>query len=176
MSRPSTSSSPRVATSAPVVRVARQSGVYALGNAGVKLSGFVVAAIQLNTLYLPLAHNGKLGAFTSIAMLVAPLLTLGLPTALLRFATAAGLDEDERAALPFTGLALVAAMAGAVTLALWPLGGMIGELTVLGRHPAGLEPHAPLFGRLMVLYAAFKAVGALGLVHLQARERAGLFS
>jgi O-antigen/teichoic acid export membrane protein len=159
-----------------MARVARQSGVYALGNAGVKASGFVVAAIQLNTLYLPFDHNGKLGATTTAAMLLAPLLTLGLPTALLRFTTVARLGDDERAALPYTGLVLVAATAALVTAGLWPLGRWIGEAFVLGSDPAGLEPQAALLGRLMVLYAAFKAVGALGLVHLQARERAGWFS
>ncbi len=163
-------------SSAPLLRMARQGGIYAVGNAAAKASGYFVQLLQLNTAYLAFAHYGKLSAAANLVLLLAPLLTLGLPTALLRFTTASDLGDDDRAALPFTTLVVVGGLAALVVALAWPFAAAIGRAGVLGQDPAGLEAQAALLGRLVLMFAAVKALSMLGLVTLQARDRPGLFS
>ena len=161
-------------------RIARQSAVYTVGGALGKAGGLVLALIQFNTAYLPLAHYGRLDAAQAVALVLAPALGLGLPAGVLRF-VAGGSADDERAAVPFTAFVVALGVAILAVAVGWPVAGWLGRELVLGLDAhteasiAALAPQAALLARLTLVYAALKSVATVPLLRLQAKERAGAY-
>ncbi|NNF56883.1 MAG: oligosaccharide flippase family protein [Rhodothermaceae bacterium] len=151
-----------------LLRLARQSGVYALGNVVLKASGLVLAVFYLDPAYLPQADFGYLAQLDALARLLLLLGGLGLPLGLIKFATATTVAEAERGAVPSTALAV----AGACATVLFALG-WVGA-PALAETLLDDPSQAPLI-RLFTVYIAFKTVGDVGYAELRARERPGLF-
>lgn len=154
--------------SSMLLRLARQSGIYAVGNVVLKASGIVLAVFYLDPEYLPQADFGYLAQLDALARLVLLVGGLGMPLGLIKFATATTLAVEERDAVPSTALAMAGSCA-AVLLAI----GWLGAPALAG---AVLDDpsRAPLI-RLFTVYVAFKTVGEVGYAELRARERPGLF-
>src|SRR5690606_33237830 len=159
-----------------LLRLARQSGAYALGNVAVKSSGLVLAAFYLDPAYLPKADFGYLSQLDALARVVLLVGSLGLPLGLIKFAVAAGTPvpgggeapDVARGTLPATVL-LLSAVCGAVLCA-------AGWLAAPWLAAALLDEaaRAPLV-RLLAVYVGFKTVAEVGYAELRARERPGLF-
>lgn len=158
------------------VRLARQSGVYALGNIAVKSSGLILAAYYLDPAYLPKSDFGYLAQLDALSRVVLLLGSLGLPLGLIKFAVAAGTPAPEggeapdvaQGTLPATVLVLAAGCA----LVLFAGGWLFAP--VLASALLDDAARAPLV-RLLTVYLAFKTVGEVGYAELRARERPGLF-
>ena len=146
----------------------RQSGIYALGNVAVKLSGVLLAPFLLNPAYLSVRAYGYLALLTVTAQLGVFVVGLGLGTGLLRFMSGET-DKAERAALPFTALVTMMAVAAVALGALWAVAGPLAAL-LLDDGTARL----PI--RLVALYIVFKAVGGIPMMLLRVQERAGLYA
>ncbi len=146
-------------------RLVRQSGVYALGNVALKLSGLVLIPLYLNL--LSTATYGHFALLDTTARLAILLGGLGLATGLLRFMTNAAYEEAH-AALPFTALVTTGGAAVAVGALLWGLAAPLAALLVDDASQAGLV-------RLMAVYAACKVVEAIPTMLLRTQERPGLY-
>ena len=97
-------------------RLIRQSGLYAVLNLGVKLSGLLVLPLYLNLLTTEtFGHFALLDATARVAILVAD---LGIATGVLRFMSTAE-HADRHAVLPFTALVTAAAAASVMLAAFW---------------------------------------------------------
>ena len=159
-----------------LLRLARQSGAYALGNIAVKSSGLILAAFYLDPGYLPKADFGYLSQLDALARVLLLVGSLGLPLGLIKFAVAAGTPDPEsgeapeaaRGTLPATVLALSSGCA----LVLFVLGWF--GAPALASALLSDAGRAPLV-RLFAVYLAFKTVGEVGYAELRARERPGLF-
>ena len=68
-----------------IFRLIKQSGVYALGNIAIKVSGLLLAPFLLDTTYLGLAEYGQLGLLLIFAQLSIQFGGMGLGTSLLKF-------------------------------------------------------------------------------------------
>lgn len=151
-----------------LLRLARQSGVYAFGNVVLKASGIVLAVFYLDPAYLPQADFGYLSQLDALARLALLVGGLGLPLGLIKFATATTVAAEERTAVPSTALVV----AGACAALLLTLGWL--SAPALASAVLDDSARAPLI-RLFTVYVAFKTVGDVGYAELRARERPGLF-
>ena len=148
--------------------LARQSGIYALGNAAAKLSGLVLAPLYLNEAYLSPESFGYFALLIVTAQLGIFVAGLGLGTGLLKFMS----DPQHaaaRRALPFTALV---ATVGAVALAfgfIWLSDEVLARLLLDGAEQGYLV-------RIMGVYVAFKVVGAIPMMLLRIEERAGWYA
>ncbi len=149
----------------PFRRLARQSTVYALGNAVAKASGVIITPLYLRL--LTTADFGYFGLLVATAQIVVPLAGFGLTTGLLTF-SADPARTDQQAALPFTVIATTAVAAAVVLAVFWAASIPIAE--VLLDDPA----RAPLV-RMLGVYAAFKVLQAVPLTLLRIEERAGAY-
>lgn len=147
-----------------LVRLVKQSGTYTIGSALVKGSGIVLAFIHWNPAYLSVTAYGYLGGLQSAALLLIPVLGLGLASGLIREMAA-----DRVGAAPFSAFCAATALA---------LGG--GGLLMLAAPFVAAwfdgMPDATAAVRLIAAYAAAKAIVLIPMTYLQAREKAGLFS
>ena len=148
------------------MRLARQSTVYAVGNAVAKASGVVVVPLYLRLL-TPEAF-GYFGLLVATAQIVVPAAGLGLTTGLLTFTADPG-RAGQRAALGFTSLALTAAAALATFGAFWAAAPALAAVLLDGAAAAPLV-------RLLGAYAALKVLQGVPLMLLRIAERAGLYA
>lgn len=148
-------------------RLVRQSGVYALGNAAVKVAGVALAPLLLNPAYLTVEAFGSFALLMVSAQLGIFVVGLGLGTGLLRFLSGDA-GEIDTESLPFTALAATLAAAGVaaavLALAARPLAGL------LAGDAGGTE-----LILLVALYVGFKVVASVPLTVLRVEERAGTY-
>lgn len=146
-------------------RLLRQSGIYALGNLLLKLSGLLVVPVYLHV--LSGAEYGYFALLDATARVVILVAGLGLATGVMRFLTQAA-TEEEQAAVPFTAL-VVSAAAGLAACALcWAFAAPLAALLTDAPERADLV-------RWLGVYAAFKVVEAIPTMLLRTQERAGLY-
>jgi O-antigen/teichoic acid export membrane protein len=151
-----------------LLRLLRQTGLYAIGNVAVKAAGLLLAPLYLNTSYLSTEAYGHLVLLEATAQVLIPVAGLGLATGMLKFMSD---PADERAArsLPFTTLLLSMLLAlGAFTLT-WVFAPALGSFLVDDAARTRLP-------RLMGGYAALKVVAAVPYTLLRVRERAGWYT
>lgn len=148
-------------------RMARQGALYALGSAVVKLGGLLLLPIYLDPDFLSQADYGRLGLIETLAHLLAAFAGLGLISGLLRYASEE-VSDDERGSLGFTALV---ATVGAAALAAGAVWAASAPLAALFLDDAGRAGIIALAGA----YAALKAIGAVPLMLIRVRERAGLY-
>lgn len=152
----------------PLLRLLRQSGLYALGNVAIKLSGLVLAPFYLDTAYLQLGEYGNLAVLMVFAQICIMIMGLGFGTGLLKYVGKQERDEDT-AAVPFTALLVTMALAG-LTVLFFQLTDTFWADLLLGED--SLSPVIKLIG----FYVAFKVVGSVPLMMLRIQERAGLYA
>lgn len=146
-------------------RLLQQSGLYALANLVLKLSGLVLVPLYLNLLSAEAyGHFALLDATARVAILVAG---LGLATGLLRFMTNEAY-EAERAALPFTALAMTTLAALGLCGLVWLLAPTLAALLID-------DPGGAVLVRLMGAYAACKVIEAIPMMLMRTAERVGLY-
>ena len=155
-------------TEKTLLSLVRQSGLYALGNVAVKLSGLVLAPLYLNTVYLSEEGYGYFALLVVTAQLGIYVAGLGIGTGLLKFMSDPR-HAAEREALPFTALVATGAAALAVLGALWALDGPLARLLLD-------TPGEGRLIRILAVYVAFKVVGAIPLMVLRVEERAGAYA
>ena len=151
--------------SSPFRRLARQSSVYAVGNAFAKASGVLIVPLYLRL--LTTADVGYLGLLVATAQIAIPLAGFGLTTGLLTF-SADPARADRHAALPFTVLVASAAMAFVAFGTFWAASAPLASLLLDGAE------RAPLV-RMLGAYAALKVLQATPLMLLRIDEKAGRY-
>lgn len=157
-------------------RLLTQSSWYSLGNVLGKVSGVALALIHFNPAWLPEAHYGRYDSALALAMVLAPMLSAGLSTGLLRFMATLP-DNREREAVPFTAFAIALLIATGAVVLLWPFAGGIGRMFIVGEiDDAMLQAQAGRLAQWVLLLAALEAVVTVPLARLQAQERAWAYS
>ncbi len=150
-----------------LARLAKQSGIYTLGNLALKAGGLVLLLLYLDPAFLSQAEYGRLVLLETAAGLLTVTLGLGLAQGLLKYATDPA-HAGERDAFAFTTLvvtvALAAAAWGLVALAAHPLAALILD----DGTRAGLV-------YLLGAYVAFKVVASVPYMTLRIEERAGWY-
>ena len=149
------------------MRLARQSGVYALGNLGVKASGLLLAVYYLDPEYLLAAEYGRLALLDALARFALLVGGLGLPTGLIRYA-ARNKMEGRRETWVSTAW-LISLGLGATVAALGWLGAPLLAGWLLG-DPMRTTPVA-----LMAVYVGMKVVAEVPFAYVRVEERPGLF-
>ena len=148
-------------------RLARQSGVYAIGNAAVKAAGLALAPLMLNPAYLTIEGFGYFALLMITSQLGIYVVGLGFSAGLVKHLSG-DVGAVDREALPFTALGSSAVAAAVAVLLLFTFSGPL----------AGLLLDDPGNGRLigwMAAYVAFKVVSAVPMTVLRVQERAGTF-
>lgn len=157
-------------------RLLTQSSWYSLGNVLGKVSGVALALIHFNPAWLPETHYGRYDSALALAMVLAPMLSAGLSTGLLRFMATLP-DNREREAVPFTAFLTALLIAGGGVALLWPFAGGMGQMFIVGEiDDALLQAQAGRLAQWVLLLAALEAVVTVPLARLQAQERAWAYS
>jgi O-antigen/teichoic acid export membrane protein len=151
----------------PVLRLAWQSGVYALGNLALKASGLLLLPLLLDPTLLSQADYGYLGLIETVAQLAIAVTGLGLASGLLRYTTTSA-PRAERDAYTTTAFLTTALAASGTFAAIALLAEPLAEILVGDGARAGVV-------RWAGAYVALKVVGAVPYMVLRVRERAGLF-
>lgn len=151
----------------PILRLARQSGIYTLGNLAIKAGGFVLLLFYLDPALLDQAEYGRLILLETAASLFTVMAGLGLAQGLLKYATDPAF-ADERGPLAFTTLVATAALAAVMWAAVGLLAPVLAGAVLDDPTRAGLI-------RWMGAYAALKVVMAVPYMALRVEERAGWF-
>jgi len=151
----------------PVLRLAWQSGVYALGNLALKAAGLLLLPLLLDPALLSQADYGYLGLLEAVAQLAIAVTGLGLASGLLRYTTTSAprAERDAYVVTAFLTTALAAAAAFALAAA---LAGPLAEVLLRDSARAGVL-------RWTGAYVALKVVGAVPYMTLRVRERPGVF-
>ena len=151
----------------PLLRLARQSGVYALGNAAIKAGGLLLLWLYLDPALLTQAEYGRLVLIETAVSLAVVVAGLGLAHGLLKYATDPDFSDD-RDALGFTALlvtvGLAAVLWGIVALLAEPLAGALLD-----------DGNRTALVRLAGAYAALKVVATVPYMALRVEERAGWY-
>ncbi|GAB5521953.1 MAG: oligosaccharide flippase family protein [Rhodothermales bacterium] len=155
---------PLVAKS-PLERIAKQSGIYALGNLALKLGGLLLIPLYVNT--LSEASYGYFALLDATARVLVMMLGLGLGTGLLRFMTHPDHAEDH-ISLPFTAWATAMGVSAVGVVLVWALAPGIASALL---DDAARSPLVQWMG----LYAGLKVVEAIPIMLLRTRERAGWY-
>ncbi|NNF56838.1 MAG: oligosaccharide flippase family protein [Rhodothermaceae bacterium] len=151
-----------------LLRLLRQSGVYALAGVAVKLGGLLLAPLYLDTALLSQESYGHLVLLEVTAQVGIQIAGLGLGSGLLRFMADPAYREIQRA-LPFTAL-IASGLAATV------VGGMFW-LSAPALTPLLLRPDSPPeLLQLLGVYVGFKVVGMVPFSLLRSQERAGLYT
>lgn len=150
-----------------LLRLVRQSTVYALGNLLFKAAGFALAFIYLNPAYLSQEGFGYFDLLDATARIAIPLLSLGLASSLIKF-MADPRHAGDHAAMPFTVLVASLGLAGAA-LALF--GVLSLPLARLLLDDGALQPLWWWVGA----YVALQLVAAVPQAYLRLRERVGVY-
>ncbi|MEX0822325.1 MAG: oligosaccharide flippase family protein [Rhodothermales bacterium] len=151
-----------------LLRVIRQTGLYAIGNAAIKMAGLILAPLYLNTAYLSTDAYGHLVLLEATAQILIPVAGMGLATGMLKFMSDPG-DERPTEAVPFTTLLLSAALGAIVFGVVWLAAPALGAFLVDDATRVVLP-------RLMGGYAALKVVTTVPYMLLRVRERAGWYT
>lgn len=154
--------------SGALVRLARQGALYTLSTLAAKAAGFVLLGLYLDPALLPQADYGRLQLLEATWQVLILVMGLGLASGVLKFFHDDAWQAD-RDALAATALAAVAVSAALTFGGVWAASPVLARWLV--DDPAAVGPV-----RLMGAYVALKLVGAVPLVLLRARERAGLFA
>lgn len=149
-----------------LAKLARQTGVYTLGNVLLKASGLVLALFTLDPAYLSQASFGRLALLDATARVAVPLFGLGLANGLLKFWGGPD-DRAERAALSFTALAGVAVLGLAAFGLVWALAVPLADVLLGGEEYA-------LAVRLIGAYIGFKVLATTPTTYLRNHERVWL--
>ncbi len=150
-----------------LARLAKQSGIYTLGNLTLKAGGLILLLLYLDPAYLTQAEYGRLILLETVAQLFIVCVGLGLAQGLLKYATDP-VYADERGSLAFTALVATTALAvaawGLVVLAARPLAALLLD----DGMRVGLI-------QLMGVYIAMKVVAAVPYMALRIEERVGWY-
>ena len=151
-----------------ILRVVRQTGLYAVGNVAVKAAGLILAPLYLNTSYLPTESYGHLLLLEVTAQILIPVAGLGLATAMIKFMAAPrrGMDPS---AIPFTTWSLSIPPALVVFGLVWVWAPSLAAFLV----DDVARVHLP---RMMGGYVALKVIGLIPYTLLRVRERAGWYA
>lgn len=145
----------------------KQSGLYALGNVAIKLSGLFLAPLYLNSSILSVKAYGQFATLYVFAQICIIVAGLGLGNGLLRYV---GRDEraGEKEALPFTAVAASIGLAGVFWLILQsfaaPLAGYFLD-------DAGAGQVIIFLG----IYIGCKIIAAVPMMLLRIQERPGVY-
>ncbi|MEM8485646.1 MAG: polysaccharide biosynthesis C-terminal domain-containing protein [Bacteroidota bacterium] len=145
----------------------KQSGLYALGNVAIKLSGLFLAPLYLNSSILSVKAYGQFATLFVFAQICIIVAGLGLGNGLLRYV---GRDEraGEQEALPFTAVVASIGFAGLFWLILQffaePLASYFLDDTGAG--------HVILF---LGIYIGCKVIAAVPMMLLRIQERPGVY-
>lgn len=145
----------------------KQSGLYALGNMAIKLSGLVLAPLYLNSQILSLQAYGQLAVLHVFAQLCIIIVGLGFSNGLLRYV---GRQEKSKAeaSLPFTAVVSTIFLASIYSLIIW----MVDEwLAAYFLDDASQHRAIQYLG----IYVACKVVASVPMMLLRIQERAGLY-
>lgn len=151
----------------PLLRLARQSGVYALGNAAIKAGGLLLLLLYLDPALLSQAEYGRLILIETAASLAVVIAGLGLAQGLLKYATDPAFADD-RDALGFTALFVTAGLAAVLWLVVALLAAPLANLLL---DDAARTPLVRLAGA----YAALKVVATVPYMAMRVEERAGWY-
>ena len=151
-----------------VFSLVKQSGIYALGNIAIKVSGLLLAPFLLDTTYLSLAEYGQLGVLLIFAQLSIQFGGLGLGTGLLKYVGKEELTDSNNFSA-FT--AFIASISTAIVLyvVFWACSEYLSSLLL------GSELKASVLYYLG-LYVGFKIIGAIPMMLLRIQERAGVYA
>lgn len=153
----------------PLFRLLKQSGLYALGNVAIKVSGLLLAPFLLDPTYLSLAEYGQLGVLLIFAQLIIQIGGLGLGTGLLKFVGKEKLKES-RYSSAFT--ALITSMVSGIFfyfMVRWSSGLFSGPLVGQGQSGSMILNY-------LGIYIGFKIVGTIPLMVIRIQERAGVYA
>ena len=159
--------SPTKTPGGAVLRLLRQSGLYALGSIVVKLSGFLLHLLYLDETLLTQRAYGYLVLIETTAQLGVVVAGLGLGTGLLKFIA----DEayaGRRAALPFTALVTTVVSVSVFGGVAWLLSPDIARVLLD-------SPDRAVLVQLLVALVAARVVAAVPMTMLRSLERAGLY-
>ncbi len=150
-----------------LARLAKQSGIYTLGNLALKAGGLVLLLLYLDPAVLSQAEYGRLVLLETVAQLGVVVAGLGLAQGLLKYGTDPA-HTQEQGSLAFTALVASAGLAvvvgGGFVLAAGPLAALL--LDDAGR--AGIV-------RLLGAYIALKLVASVPYMALRIEERVGWY-
>lgn len=150
-----------------IARLAKQSGIYTLGNLALKAGGLVLLLLYLDPAFLAQAEFGRLILLETVAQLFIVFIGLGLAQGLLKYATDPAY-ADERSSLSFTALVATTVLAvaawGLIALAARPLAALLLD----DGARAGLI-------RLLGAYIALKVVASVPYMALRIEERVGWY-
>ena len=151
-----------------IIRLVKQSGIYALGNIAIKVSGLLLAPFLLDPTYLSLAEYGQLGVLLIFAQLAIQVGGLGLGTGLLKYV---GREELARSDNHSTFTALIACITSSVFLfiLLWLCSDYLSALIF------GTSTNAYIL-RYIGIYITLKVVSSIPLMVLRIQERAGVYA
>lgn len=145
----------------------KQSGLYALGNVAIKLSGLILAPLYLNSSILTVEAYGQFAVLQVFAQICIISVGLGLGTGMLRYV---GKEEKakEQDALPFTAVVATIFLAFVFALVFWSLAGQLAEYFL---ENEGQRKVIQFLG----IYIGCKVVASVPMMLLRIQERAGLY-
>ncbi len=145
----------------------KQSGLYALGNVAIKVSGLLLAPLYLNTSILTVEAYGQFAVLYVFAQICITTVGLGLGTGMLRYVGKQENAQDQDA-LPFTAVASTILLAVSFGSILW----------VAADQLAGYFLENDTQRRVIEflgIYVACKVVASVPMMLLRIQERAGLY-
>lgn len=145
----------------------KQSGLYALGNVAIKLSGLILAPLYLNSTILTVEAYGQFAVLYVFAQICIISVGLGLGTGMLRYV---GKEEKakEQDALPFTAVVATIFLALIFALVIW---GLAGQLAGYFLEDVGQQRVIQFLG----IYVGCKVVASVPMMLLRIQERAGIY-
>ena len=145
----------------------KQSGLYALGNAAIKLSGLILAPLYLNSTYLSVDAYGQYAVLFVFAQICIISVGLGFGTGLLRYV---GKQEGRQFqdALPFTVVVSTIGLAVLFGVGVWMVSRQLSTYFLE-------DPTKHHVIQLIGIYVGCKVVASVPMMMLRIQERAGLY-
>lgn len=148
-------------------RIARQSGLYALSNVLLKLSGLFLSIFYLNDAYLSPTDYAHFGLLEVTAQLSILIVGCGLGAGLIKFLTDDAYQE-EHAAMPFTALVATVGLGLAALAVLWGIAPRLASLLLT-------DASQDFLVRYMAVYVCCKVIAAIPVMLMRIREFVGLY-
>ncbi len=145
----------------------KQSGLYALGNMAIKLSGLVLAPLYLNSQILSLEAYGQFAVLQVFAQLCIIIVGFGFGNGLLRF-VGQGEKDKEEVSLPFTAVVSTIFLAAIYSIVIWMLDDRLAAYFL----DDATQQRSILY---LGIYVAFKVISSVPMMLLRIQERAGLY-